>query len=917
MSQIIIQNCNQCNLDIPLKEAQQLYKKYQIRHPNAFFLRSKIRDWDGMVKFITKSGTFKIGLLPSVLASCKELGINPKIVDLRKPVPIVSKPVTSIGKYKLRPEQITAVSSVINNRVGGKPFHIGVLDYTVNAGKCTGKGTLIQTEDGLMPIEYIVSENGDIKYNGRILTKEGKLIKPSAGVYNEIKVIKLTTTQGYQLICGYDNHRLYTYYDDKLQWVYAKNLKVGDYLPISLMPTNSKYNIGNNLSYTLGALSGDGHIHQISDNQIIVSISGEDLEIAEVVKCTLDSICKTPIQIKPHRRFNGFHISKSDTNLTKLLKNQFPELIGNAYSKVVPNGILRASTSDIANYIAGLFDTDGHNSSSHGRRSLSFSTVSLENAKRVHQALLLLGIPSCFREKRTSLNGKIGITYRLTIHSEFYDKFLEVVPLRVHRKTIHSHSVRSNYGNKLPFSNIANIMYSKLSWSDKRKFRSEYGKTIRTQITHSNRLTFDALVKLQKFLKSNHIVEDSNQLDELILLSSQCYWDRVSKIEIIDKYPCYDMEIPEYHNYLSNGFISHNTLIMAAIYYSFKEKLKTLLITNDSDWLQQSKEEFKQYLPGEDITFVQGGNVKNWANFSIGMVQSISRNLKKYQPELAKIDMVLVDEADLAGNKSYQQVLTHLYNTRVRIGLSGTIYMSKYAKDRLKIMNLRSFFGDTLSEFRLSDSIKKGYSTKTIVKMVPAEPYYPNGWESEETDYKAIYDDTITNNRCAYEVVLDRLRYNMQYRRLPALVVCKYVQHCENIYKHIKATLEGNLNIAYVHVNTQDKARKKIMEDFRNGKIDILVSTTLIARGKNFPLLKLLINAASMDSQEKSIQFLGRLVRTHKSKSRVYLDDIQYFGDYLTRHGNHRRMYYQREKLKVIQLGKQWKKHPKHRPHPY
>lgn len=491
MSQIIIQNCNQCHLDIPLKEANQLYKKFQIRHPNAFFLRSKIRDWDGMVKFITKTGTFKIGLLPSVFASCKELGINPKIVDLRKPVPIVSKPVTSIGKYKLRPEQIKAVSSVINNRVGGKPFHIGVLDYTVNAGK---------------------------------------------------------------------------------------------------------------------------------------------------------------------------------------------------------------------------------------------------------------------------------------------------------------------------------------------------------------------------------------------------------------------------------------SLIMAAIYYSFKEKLKTLLITNDSDWLQQSKEEFKQYLPGEDITFVQGSKVKNWANFSIGMVQSISRNIKKYQPELSKIDMVLVDEADLAGNKSYQQVLTHLYNTRVRIGLSGTIYMSKYAKDKLKIMNLRSFFGDTLSEFRLKDSIKKGYSTETIVKMVPAEPYYPKGWESEKTDYKAIYDDTITNNQYALSVVLDRLKYNMKYGRLPALVVCKYIQHCENIYKHIKETLEESLNIAYVHVNTKDKERKKIMEDFRNGKIDILVSTTLIARGKNFPLLKLLINAASMDSQEKSIQFLGRLVRTHKSKSRVYLDDIQYFGDYLTRHGNHRRMYYQKEKLKVIQLGKVWKKYSKHRP---
>lgn len=491
MNKIIIQNCNQCCLDLPLKESTQLYNLFQVKHPNAFFLRSRIKDWDGKVKFINKRGVFKIGLLPKVIEACKELGLNPKIVDLRKPVPIIHKQIKSVGNYKLRPEQLKAVSSIINNRIGGQPFHIGVLDYTVNAGK---------------------------------------------------------------------------------------------------------------------------------------------------------------------------------------------------------------------------------------------------------------------------------------------------------------------------------------------------------------------------------------------------------------------------------------TLIMSALYYSFQRKLKTLLITQDSDWLQQAKVEFKQYLPGENITFIQGGNVTNWSNFSIGMVQSISRNIKKYQNELAKVDMVLVDEADQAGSKTYQSVLTHLYNTRVRIGLSGTIYMSKLARDKLKNMNLESFFGTKLSEFRLSESIKKGYSTKTIVKMIPAEVYYPKDWESDKYQYKDIYDDTITNNKYARKVVLSRLKYNIKYNRLPALVVCKFVKHCEKLYKILNKTLGGTYNIARVHVNTPNIERKKIMGDFREGKIDILVSTTLIARGKNLPLLKLLINAASMDSQEKSIQFLGRLVRTHKSKSRVYLDDIHYSGDYLTRHGNHRRRYYQTEKLKVIQLAKLYKKYTTHKP---
>lgn len=352
------------------------------------------------------------------------------------------------------------------------------------------------------------------------------------------------------------------------------------------------------------------------------------------------------------------------------------------------------------------------------------------------------------------------------------------------------------------------------------------------------------------------------------------------------------------------------TLIMSSLYLSYKRQLKTLLITNDSDWLNQAREEFKQYLPGEDITFVQG-KVLNWSNFTIGMVQSISRNMRFYQQELSKIDMVLVDEADQGGSKQYQNVLTRLFNTRVRIGLSGTIYMSKLAKDKVKNMNLEGFFGKVVAEFKLKDSIKKGYSTKTIVKMVPSRPWYGN-WESEFVTYKDIYDDSITLNKYAKRMAYARLKWNINQGRYPALVVCKHIAHCENLYKFFKKKLGDAYNLSYVHVNTPSKLRQQIMKDFREGKIDILVSTTIIARGKNFPKLRYLLNAASMNSQEKSIQFLGRLVRTDESKNKVYLDDLHYPGNYLSRHGRHRKQYYQKQELKVILLEKLWKNHPIH-----
>ena len=348
------------------------------------------------------------------------------------------------------------------------------------------------------------------------------------------------------------------------------------------------------------------------------------------------------------------------------------------------------------------------------------------------------------------------------------------------------------------------------------------------------------------------------------------------------------------------------TLIMTALYLTYKRQLRTLLITNDSDWLNQARTEFKEYLPDEDITFIQGTKkLDKWTNFNIGMVQTLSRNIRKFQNELTKIDMVLVDEADLGGSKSYQSVLTHLWNTRVRIGLSGTIYLSKFKKDQLKNWNLEAFFGPKLAEFKLSDSTKKGYATPVVVKAIDYKPYFGN-WESEALNYKDEYEDTIIDNKVAYKMIFNRVQFNCMNERFPMLIVCKYIKHCENLYKYLQSRNKGNrkASIAFVHVDTPSKQRNKILNDFREGKIEILISTTIIARGKNFPLLKVMINASGFKAEEKTIQFLGRLVRLHKSKSKAYLDDIQYPGHYLNKHSKARVRAYKNQGYKVIMVNK-------------
>lgn len=342
------------------------------------------------------------------------------------------------------------------------------------------------------------------------------------------------------------------------------------------------------------------------------------------------------------------------------------------------------------------------------------------------------------------------------------------------------------------------------------------------------------------------------------------------------------------------------SLLFCAIHEAFHRKIPTILLLNDSDLFNQFKREIPPLLPGEDIAFIQGSKVNQWGNFNVAMVQSLSRNINKYQRFLSNIGIVLIDEADIIDNKTYQTVITHLYNSWIRIGLSGTIYMSKLKKDLVHNMNIMSFIGDKVDTVKLSDQIEAGKATPVVVKMI-----YPTGKPIEADSYPEEYELNITKNPQAYERSFSRMQFNAKYGRFPMLIVTKFIEHCENLYKYYeKKNQELGLGYKISYVHHETKNRKQILEDFRVGKIDILISTTIIARGKNFPLIKYLQNTASMDSNEKSIQILGRLVRQHASKNKAYLDDLIFPGHYLMRHGNHRKVYYQRENLKVICKGR-------------
>jgi len=275
------------------------------------------------------------------------------------------------------------------------------------------------------------------------------------------------------------------------------------------------------------------------------------------------------------------------------------------------------------------------------------------------------------------------------------------------------------------------------------------------------------------------------------------------------------------------------------------------------------------------------------------MVQSVSRNLKYYQRELAKFEIALIDEADLGDNKTYKSVLNYLYNTSVRNGLSGTIYMSKLKKDEMRNENLRAFFGNVAFSITKKEMVKKGHSTNLIIKIIKGSVL-----PGIKGDFKGEYDKCITNNEARHFISAQRMEFNVVRGRLPAIVICQFHKHIENLYEFYQHYFGDQYIIKAVHGATPD--RKQILADFKVGKIDILICSFIIRRGKNFPLTQYMQNAASSDSNETISQLMGRMERKHKSKTKSYIEDLYDEGFYLNRHSKHRINYYNREGFKVI-----------------
>ena len=246
----------------------------------------------------------------------------------------------------------------------------------------------------------------------------------------------------------------------------------------------------------------------------------------------------------------------------------------------------------------------------------------------------------------------------------------------------------------------------------------------------------------------------------------------------------------------------------------------------------------------------------SWYNVTVGSVQSLQREsrLEKFRKDY--FTNIIIDEAHHAISDGYQRVLKHFEEANV-LGVTAT-------PDRGDMRNLGEYFDSLAYEYTLPKAIKEGYLSPIKALTIPLKLDISKVGV-QAGDYAAGEIDT------ALDPYLERIASEMQ----KYCAARKTVVFLPLIKTSQKFT--GILNRIGFHaaeVNGTSENREEILQDFDEGKYNVLCNSMLLTEGWDCPSVDCVIILRPTKVRSLYSQMVGRGTRLYPQKKELLLIDF-------------------------------------------
>lgn len=321
--------------------------------------------------------------------------------------------------------------------------------------------------------------------------------------------------------------------------------------------------------------------------------------------------------------------------------------------------------------------------------------------------------------------------------------------------------------------------------------------------------------------------------------------------------------------------------IMAAGLISCCPDARVLFFVHTKDLLHQAANRFEKF--GFDVGVLGDGKKEIDHKVTVATIQTFAR--LNVIDMCDQYDIVVVDECHHLNSpgSQYFKVLTTLL-APVKIGLSG-----KLPRSREQRLWLEGAIGPVIDELNIMQGVERGYLIKPKITLLSIKR------KREIADlrrYNDIYRAAIIESKDRNRKIIRAAKRRMDKGKT-VLVFVKEVEHGENLYKTaVRMAVSAELLVG----KDTSKVRNKVKKLFALKAVKLVI-TTLWKEGVDIPSLDCCINACGTKSEITIMQFLGRVLRTDKGKTRAEMIDFLDPYKYLSEHTVLRLQAYKKEKL--------------------
>jgi type I restriction enzyme R subunit len=334
--------------------------------------------------------------------------------------------------------------------------------------------------------------------------------------------------------------------------------------------------------------------------------------------------------------------------------------------------------------------------------------------------------------------------------------------------------------------------------------------------------------------------------------------------------------------------------------YFSKKKInaKFYFIVDRIDLLEQASLEFKKrglfvHIINTKEEFRENIKSKKIIHNDFGYEEIILVNIQRFENDLNVIEqngynldiqrIYFLDEV----HRSYDPKGSFLANLHlsdpnaIKIGLTGTPLLGKDKKTR-------DIFGGYIHKYFYNQSIRDGYTLRLIreeisnqyrrkAKEIISDLELPKGKISS----KQLFSKKKFVEPMLEYIIQDYIKSQIGYddQSIGAMVICDSYEQAEMMFnlfnkKTIKDIKEKNLKAALILYDTGTKEdRKKSIEEFKDGKKDILFVYNMLLTGFDSPRLKKLYFARKIRAHSL-LQALTRVNRPYKNFKFGYVVDF-------------------------------------------